>query len=299
MSTNYQTARIALGTRLREMRVEADLSGRELADALGWAASKVSKIERGNQTPTNDDVTAWAAVIGREDAITELTARLRALETHYASWRRQLAAGTRANQEAWALDEQKCTEFRNFEPSCVPGLLQTPEYARHMLTLVTDLYHTPQDVEAGVNARIQRQQALYEPGRRFHFLIWEAALHLLICPPEAMATQLDRLVGVVGLTSITVGIIPLGAGIRVPPFHSFVLYDDVLVRVETLGAELRLVDQTEVGTYREIWNRLDDAAAYGPQAHRVIGRARAALNQTWGNDHHTDGGDNHGTVRAI
>lgn len=277
VTTNYQTARIALGARLRELRTEAGLSGRQAAVRLSWPPSKVSKLETGRQTPTTADLTAWADAINRPDVKTELTARLKALETHYASWRRQLAAGTRANQEAWAIDERMAIEFRNFEATCVPGLLQTPEYCRHMLNAVIDLYGTPQDVEAGVTARMQRQQVLYDHGHRFHFILWEAALHALPCPADVMAAQLDRLAGTVGMASIRVGIVPLAAPLKLPPFHSFVIYDRNLVRVETLGAELRLVDASEITTYSEIWNRLHAVTHYGAEAHRAIVKARATL----------------------
>lgn len=276
MSTNYQAARIALGVRLRELRAEAGLSGRRIAGVLQWPPSKISKLENGRQTPTVADLSAWAEAVNRPEAKTELSARLRALETHYASWRRQLAAGTRANQEAWTIDEQKCTEFLNFEPSCIPGLLQTPDYARHMLALVTEIYEAPNDVEDGVQARTRRLRILYEPGRSFQFLIWEAALRVTICPPDTMAAQLDRLAGLIGMNSIKVGIVPLDAELRIPPFHAFVIYDRRLVRVETLGAELRIVDASEVANYGEVWSRLDESAVYGHRAHRIIARARAS-----------------------
>lgn len=61
----------------------------------------------------------------------------------------------------------------NFETACIPGLLQTADYARWMFRRVTTLYATPPDVEEGVHARLQRQQALYEPGRSFRFLSFE------------------------------------------------------------------------------------------------------------------------------
>ena len=52
-------ARKALGKRLRELRRAAGLTGRQLADALSWPPSKVSKLENGRQTPSDDDVRAW------------------------------------------------------------------------------------------------------------------------------------------------------------------------------------------------------------------------------------------------
>uniref|UniRef100_UPI0012FF3C47 helix-turn-helix domain-containing protein n=1 Tax=Streptomyces exfoliatus TaxID=1905 RepID=UPI0012FF3C47 len=60
MSTDFQQARVSLGARLRELRAEGGLTGRELAGRLAWGQSKVSKLENGKQTPAVADLTAWA-----------------------------------------------------------------------------------------------------------------------------------------------------------------------------------------------------------------------------------------------
>lgn len=276
MTTNYQTARTALGARLRELRTEAGLTARQVAAELGWVPSKVSKLENGRQTPTVSDLNGWAAAVGQARVGDELVARLRALESHYASWRRQLAAGTRASQQSWAADEQKSRTVRNFEAACIPGLLQTPEYARHMFTRTTDLQRTPPDIEGGVRARIHRQQLLYEPDREFRFILWEAALRVLFCPPHVMAGQLDRLAGLIGMDTLSVGIVPLGSSLSVVPSHAFWIFDERLVRIETISAELRITDAVEVATYLEVWRQLERVAVYGPEAHRLIGRAHHA-----------------------
>ncbi|MDX2680771.1 helix-turn-helix domain-containing protein [Streptomyces sp. NY05-11A] len=99
MSTDYQTAREALGARLRELRAEAGLEGRVLAARLGCQPSKVSRLQNGKQTPTAADLTAWALACGRPDAEAELRGLRAGLEMkqRHRSWRRQLAAGRRAS----------------------------------------------------------------------------------------------------------------------------------------------------------------------------------------------------------
>ncbi|WP_282793290.1 helix-turn-helix transcriptional regulator [Streptomyces sp. CC224B] len=275
--SDYQAARHALGARLRELRADSGLNGKAFAARLGWPPSKVSKIETGKQAPTADDLKVWTQTLAVPEVLAELTSRLRTLETHYAAWRRQLAAGVRARQEAWAATETAAADVRNFESAVIPGLLQTPAYARHMFIRTTTLHRTTQDIDAGVNARLQRQQALYAPGRAFRFLIWEAALRMLLCPPDVMAWQLDRLSGMLGMPSVQLGIVPLGADLTVVPTHGFWLYDDSLVMVETIGAELRITDPAELALYRTVWDELEGASVSGPQAHRLITRARASL----------------------
>ncbi|MFF1518014.1 helix-turn-helix domain-containing protein [Streptomyces sp. NPDC058305] len=51
MSTDYQSARVALGSRLRMLRAEAGLDGKGIAERLGWQRSKVSRLETGKADP--------------------------------------------------------------------------------------------------------------------------------------------------------------------------------------------------------------------------------------------------------
>ncbi|MFC7330307.1 helix-turn-helix domain-containing protein [Marinactinospora rubrisoli] len=274
MSTDFQQGRAALGARLRELRTEADLTGKQLAARLGWQPSKVSRLENGRQTATVADLEAWVAALGAIDDLHELKARLRGLETSYRSWKRQLAAGHRAVQEGHALQESQAKIVHLFESGIIPGIFQTPEYARGVLTDVSDRIGSPRDIEAGVRARMQRQEVLYRPGRHFHALLWEGALHVVRCAPEAMAAQLDRLCGVIGLDTVTLGVIPFGVRTTFSPMHGFWIMDERLVVAETWNAELWLDSTDDVTLYRKIWNLMAASAVYEHKAHRLITRAR-------------------------
>ncbi|MFI5634707.1 helix-turn-helix domain-containing protein [Streptomyces sp. NPDC051664] len=277
MSTDFQSARVALGARLRELRTEAGMDGKGVAAALGWQRSKVSRLETGKQTPTAGDLTAWAQAVGRPDMTGELKGRLVGLETQYRSWRRQLSGGHRARQEL-ALAESAATQtIRGVEVSRIPGLFQTAEYARNAFETNAEFRQIPRDIEDAVRTRIRRQEALYEPGRRFRFLLWEGALYILTCPRDVMAAQLDRLAGLIGLDTIELGIIPFGAQLRRPPTHGFWIYDQRLVIVETINTEMWLDDEENIALYGRAWEWLNEAAVHGPQARRLIGRARATL----------------------
>ncbi|WP_406304906.1 helix-turn-helix transcriptional regulator [Streptomyces sp. NBC_00885] len=231
--TKIHEAREALGQRLRELRRDASLNGKGLAEALGWPASKVSKIELGKQTPSEADISAWACACGAPDAASALTAALRNLETQYAEWRRQLRDGTKLRQQALAEVDATTRTIRAFENTWVPGLLQTPEYARCRLAEVVDLYGIVNDIDAGVQARMERQNALYQPGRRFHFVITEAVLRYGTAPRGVMAGQIDRLMSATSLPSVRLGIVPFGVRLPVSPLHGFWLFDNRIVMVET------------------------------------------------------------------
>ncbi|MFH8840881.1 helix-turn-helix domain-containing protein [Streptomyces sp. NPDC017868] len=276
-STDFQSGREALGARLRELRTEAGLSGKELAQRLGWPASKVSRLQTGKQTPSVADLEAWAHAAGQPGAVAELKARVAGLETTYRSWRRQLVAGHRARQEQGIAETAATRLTRGVEVVRVPGLLQTPEYARNVFEQNAEFRQTPRDVDAAVRARVRRQEALYDPDKTFHFLLYEPALHARTCPVPVQAAQLDRLMGVVGLDTVRLGIVPLGAQLRRAPSHGFWIYDRRLVVVETVNTEMWLEDEASVRLYERSWEWLEQSAVYGEQAQRLIGRVRAAL----------------------
>ncbi|MFJ9822287.1 helix-turn-helix domain-containing protein [Streptomyces sp. NPDC101151] len=280
MSTDYQQAREALGARLRELRTKADLNGKEFAERLGWQRSKVSRLETGKQTAAPADLEAWTRAAGKPEAGQELMrslSGLQRLETAHRSWKRQLAAGHRAVQEGHAVQEAQAETIHIFESGVIPGIFQTPDYARGVLTDVSNRLGTARDIEEGVRARMKRQEAVYEPGHHFHVLVWEAALHVVRCAPAAMAAQLNRLSGFIGLDTVTLGIIPLGTRTPFSPKHGFWIIDERLVVADTWNAELWLDAADDVAYYRKLWNLMEASAVFDHHAHRVIARARAGL----------------------
>ncbi|MFI1382103.1 helix-turn-helix domain-containing protein [Embleya sp. NPDC020886] len=266
MTSDFQQARVSLGARLRELRTEADPTGREIARRLGWPPSKVSKLETGRQTPTGADLDAWAQVVGRPHVATELKARLSGFETTYRTWKRQLAAEHRLRQEAGIVEMRRTRALRGFEAGVIPGIFQTADYARH-----AELRRTPRDIEAAVGARMRRQDFLYEPGRQIHALVWEAALRVRVCPHDVLVGQLDRLGGVLGLNSVSLGIVPFNADLSVAPGDGFWIYDDRLVITETWTAEMWLEDADSLALFTTVWDSLNESAAYGRAAQRLSG----------------------------
>lgn len=277
MSTDFQKGRESLGVRLRELRTKSGLTGRQLAERCGWVHSKVSKLETGRQTATPEDLETWARACDAPEADEDLQRRLRGLESHVQSRRRQLAAGHAPIQEQSVIEYRETRTVRAYEATVIPGLFQTPDYARSLLIHNASLHQTPRDTEAAVRARMKRQEVLYEPGKQHRIIVWEAALHALPCPPATLAGQLDRLAGLIGLDTVSLGIVPLGVPLTLTPRHGFWIFDERLVRVETISTELRLDDPADVALYGRVWDRLDDAAVYGADAHRVLARARRML----------------------
>ncbi|MGH3586755.1 MAG: helix-turn-helix domain-containing protein, partial [Pseudonocardia sp.] len=278
--TDYQQAREALGQRLRELRLShphGRLTGPQLAARLGWPHSKIYKLENGKQTASTEDLQAWADATGHPGAADELHARLQGFESHIRSWRRQLAAGHRPVQDAWNTEVARAAVLHTWEEAVVPGLLQTADYARHVFLRYAHFQGSPPDADEAVRARTRRQEWLYEPGHKLRALVWEAALHALICPAQVLGAQLDRLAGVIGMDTVELGVVPLRASLKLPPANGFWVFDERLVITEDWHAELWLDDAESITTYLGVWGALRDSAVYGAEAHRVIARARAAL----------------------
>jgi transcriptional regulator with XRE-family HTH domain len=274
---NVHEARAALGRRLRELRRQAGLTGVQFAESLSWPQSKVSKLETARQTPTEEDIRAWALATGGESQLDELLTALHTLEAQHAEWQRVLRPGLHPHQAEIANLDAKTRLFRVFEATIVPGLLQTAEYARARLAQGVILYNAANDINEAVRVRMQRQELLYRPDKKFHFVVTEAALRLRLCTPEVMLAQLDRLMSLSALSNVRLGIIAADTQYVVGPWHGFWLRDNDRVLVETFSAELNLVQAPEVALYGKIFEQFAAAASYGRSAREIILRVIADL----------------------
>ncbi|WP_214103874.1 helix-turn-helix domain-containing protein [Acrocarpospora catenulata] len=275
VSSNIRQARETLGLKLREIRLDAGLSGKELAKQAGWQASKVSKIELGKQTPTDSDIRLWVKLADASDKERDLIAELRSLESKYMEWKRRLHAGVKNRQEEIRQLESQVTRIRAFQCSVIPGLLQIPPYIRERFKQSVKTWGAPDDIEEGIRARLRRQDVLYVADT--HIVMTEAALRYGTAPKEILIEQLDRLSVATSLPRLKLGIIPLRASYPVTPLHGFHILEDHTVLVETLAAELTLMQPSEIELYVKVFDALAEIALYGQSARRIITKAIADL----------------------
>ena len=92
-----------------------------------------------------------------------------------------------------------------------------------------------------------------------------------------MRGQLDRLLAVMSMQRISFGIIPLKADHKPWPLHTFMMFDDRLVQVETISAELTVTQPREVALYAKAFARLQESAVYGRTVRELIIRALSEL----------------------
>lgn len=278
MTTSADQARASLGIRLRDIRRDARLSGTELAQLGGWRSSKVSKIEHGRQTPSEADLAVWCEHCRALDQLPDLIAAVRSVETQYAEWRRIMRGGTRRRQQASAAAYDRARLFRIYEPSVVPGLLQTRGYAVAVLSVFTEFVRVPDDAEEGAAARLDRQRVLTHGDRRFHMVLGEQALYTDVGGADVMAGQLEHLLAVEKLPRLRIGIIPAGAPYRVPLNNGFWILDEALVQFDTYSAEVSLVRPDEIALYGRAFERLAALAVYGAEARALVTRALGRRN---------------------
>jgi hypothetical protein len=259
------------------LRSAAGLSGRALAGILSWPPSKISKLENGRQTPTDDDIRDWTRATGSEHEAEALLASLHTLEVQHAEWQRILRTGLKPRQQELIEWDQRTRLFRVFEATVIPGLLQTAGYARARFAEGIRRLKLPNDINEAVAARVQRQEILYRPDKRFHFVLTEAALRLRLCPPEVMLGQLDRLVSLSQLPNVRLGIIGFETQYATSPWHGFWLYDNERVLIETFSASLDLRQPQELELYGNVFDQLAAVASYGRVARGIVNQVAEEL----------------------
>ncbi|MQY24599.1 helix-turn-helix domain-containing protein [Nocardia aurantia] len=270
MNGSYFEAREALGARLRELRQLAGLSGADLARLCGWHQTKVPKLEYGRIKPSPDDIRAYCTHCDTADELPDLLASLNTLELAYLEVKKSLSIGTRRRQRTVLRQAEQAEIIRIFSPNLVPGFLQTAEYARAILAEVVEFYQVPNnDIDEGVSIRLERQQLLYKREHRFHFLIGEAALHTRVGDDAVMLGQLDRLLAVVGLPRVVVGMIPF-RGAPALQTTNFTMYDNRVVNVEAVTAELTVTQPREIALYGRAFDLLASKSVIGEHARALI-----------------------------
>lgn len=264
------------GERLRRellrLRNLTDLSGRRLAVAMGVDRGKVWRVEQGHQLPPVPIVVAWLDACGVEDPDRQRVLDLaEAAHGETRSWGDLLAGVTHLQGVARQREADTAT-VRNFQPTVVPGLLQTPEYAARVIPLAD---HTDSvDHGAALAARLQRQQVLYEDGHRFQFLMVETALRWSVNQGDVTPSQLDRIASLSKLGTVEVAIVPAGGDVVVP-WHNFVIWeqpDEVFVTTELFHGEQRITEAQQVALYRGLWERMWSAAETGDEARAAVER---------------------------
>jgi transcriptional regulator with XRE-family HTH domain len=273
LTSQVQQAREAVANRLKEIRRDVGLTGRQLAALSGWHFTKVSKLEHAVTSPSEDDIRIWCRHCRAEDQILDLIASLRSIESMYMEWRRQLRAGLKHVQESSIPLYERTHNFRIYESAVIPGLFQTAEYVAATLRIAADFYESGSDIDQAVAARMDRQRFLYHGDRQFSFLLEEEALRTVMGSRDVMLGQLDRILAVMSLPRVSVGVIPSMAVRKIWPGEPFWIFDNHTVRIEITSAHLTITRPQEIALYASAFEWLRQSAVYGAAARELVTHA--------------------------
>ncbi|MYZ36510.1 MULTISPECIES: helix-turn-helix transcriptional regulator [unclassified Streptomyces] len=278
-SSSAHQARAALAERLRELRLDAGITGKELAARCGWSVAKSSRIENARTPPSDADIRAWCTACGADGQAADLVAANRQADSMYVQWKRLQRTGMKRLQEVSTPLYERTRLFRVYASNVVPGFLQTPGYATALMGSIAGFRGTPDDVSEAVEARIRRSRVVYEGDHRFATLIEEHVLHHRIGDAEVMAGQLGNLLASMALPSMVLGIIPVGVPREqvIWPLEQFTVFDDARVHVELLAAKVTVTAPSELDIYLRAFTRLTELAVHGAEARALIVKAIDAL----------------------
>ncbi len=250
------------------------MSGRALAAATGQHFSRVSKIEHGVQGPSDSDIREWCRACGADDQVPDLIATARAVESAYLEFRRQARAGMKRVLGPHTISlYERAEQFRIYEHNVIPGLFQTANYAAAMLSFWIGFLNTPNDLEAAVAARMERQRVIYQLSKHFDVVIEEQALRTWFGTAEVQAGQLDRLLAVMSLPTVSMGIIPMMTERTAVGSAGFWIFDDSLVALEIPTASIEATRPQEIELYAKMFGHLRSAAVHGQAARALIVKA--------------------------
>lgn len=276
-SSTVQQAREALAARLRDLRLDAGITGRELAVRCSWSESKSSRIENARTQPSDADIRAWCRACDADDQAADLIAASRQSAEMYVQWRRLQRTGLRRLQESGASLYERTRVFHVYCSDVIPGFLQTPEYATALLSSIATFRGTPDDVGDAVAARMKRNGVLRAGDHRFSILLEESVLRYRIGDAETMTGQLWHLRSEMALPSVAIGIIPFSVQRTVWPMATFTMFDDDRVHADSLDAAATLTQPSQIGLYARAFEHLSRMAVYGGDARGLITKALAYL----------------------
>lgn len=205
-----------LAAALKDLREKAGLTQEQAIERLRstggrWSASKLSRIEHREHGVRPREVEQLLDVYGVTDA--DAREPIMALAERARDRRVELASELPEPIRALASIESGLVAMRQYETMLVPGLLQTPDYARSLIEVINLDPIGPIETERRVAARMARQLILRRPEPPlFHVILDEAILRRPIGRRSVMRDQLRKLTDLAAEPFLTLQILPLDAG---------------------------------------------------------------------------------------
>jgi transcriptional regulator with XRE-family HTH domain len=255
-----------VGSELRRLREAAGVTTAQAAEVLSCSAAKISRIENGIVSARVVDLRLLLDRYGDQDAERRAYLERLARESNKRGWWQDYGDTIPPYYADFIGLETDASYIKTWEPTTVPGLLQTPEYARAVM-LANPAMVSPGKLDNFISIR-QERQARLERGTdaRLDAVIWEVTLITTVGGDEVQRGQLGRLLELMGRPNISVQVLPLEAGDQASMCGSFVMFSFGSERsvstvfVENLTSSQYLEMDQELRGYTLIFDALRSAA---------------------------------------
>ncbi|MFJ8546405.1 Scr1 family TA system antitoxin-like transcriptional regulator [Streptomyces sp. NPDC093586] len=240
------------GARVRRLRTAAGMTQAELGEKTHVVSTRITQIERASGAkPTLELARALDAVLGADNLLVELWPYV--YREAFPDWSRKFMAYS-----------EQAVSIRQYAAHVVPGLLQTEDYARAVLSLDA-LLDNEEELEERVAARMGRQERISTPGRpELCVILDEAVLRRPIGGRDVTQRQLERLLDATTDRRITVQVLPFDQGGHEAMGGSLTLLTlpDGSEVAYTEGSDYgQLIEEpAKVSRYKVIYDRLRAAA---------------------------------------
>jgi transcriptional regulator with XRE-family HTH domain len=261
-----------LGEGLRHAMESAGLTGKQAARMLDWSPSFVSMLLTGKRQASEVDIAAFLGVCRVRGPERDRLLALRR-EQDNPGWLQQ--HGSRLPKQLVTLIdyENKAVTISDFEAIIVPGLLQTGEYARAVISRIVNV--PAEEVEDRVAARLARQ-SLFTRDRpaAFTFYLHESVLRTPVGGPTVMIEQLRHLQRMSTRSYLTLRVVPVALGAHAATAGTFRLMEFTefkpVAYLESETSNVFLEKPEEIQAYRNILGALADTALGEGQSRELI-----------------------------
>ena len=261
-SPTVRRRRLAL--ELRRLRETAKLTCEDVAERLECSASKISRVETGRVSVSPRDVRDMLQIYGvpedQRDSLVQL-----ARESRQKGWWHAYGDSVQPHFGTYLGLESAASEIRIYEVNLIPGLLQTEEYARTVIS--AGMVDKPRaDIERSVALRMERQQVARTIMPKVWVVLDEAALRRQVGGPEVMRIQLEHLREIGSLRNVSLQVIPFGGGAHPAMGRPFVILsfgedlDPDVVYLEDLTSVLWVENVYEIDRYNVFFHHLSATA---------------------------------------
>ncbi|MFD1933978.1 helix-turn-helix domain-containing protein [Nonomuraea mangrovi] len=272
--------RILLGAQLRRLRTAKGISREDAGYAIRASHAKISRLELGQVSFKERDVADLLTMYGVSDPDDRARLLDLARQANQPGWWHKYSDLLPNWFEVYIGLEGAASIIRTYENQFVPGLLQTPEYARAVISLAHD--KAPKsEMERRITLRTTRQERLR--GDR-PVALWavldEAVLRRMMGGAEVMRGQIDRLIDASELPNVTVQVMPFDRGGHAAaggPFSILRFPEPELpdvVYMEQLSSALYLDKLGESEHYMKVMDRLSVQADTPAESKRFLERLR-------------------------